>query len=267
MPLPLALVPSIVAWGTRSAAVYGLARLLSDEPIQDLENMLKAWVVEQAAYYAGIELDPETPWSDASLAGGVGQKIGIPLRSLRDRQMITEDLDAYLVAMIEQKSGYRITTVLDRDLLRKDIERIALAVMSEKLGLPVGLVGEEIDPEAIKANLLAWAKAELLANMGEEIGMAVAEIVEAGALDAVASDMNSKLKNIGAVDMVSAQRLAVLVANKLAAGAVADYGKTAAGMNKKNRRREQNRQAQAKFRRLHGNRQKYVPLNMSAQIG
>ena len=52
----------------------------------------------------------------------------------------------------------------------------------------------------------------------------------------------------------------------MASSAVADFGRAAGGMDKKNRKRALGRAAQAKFRAAHGNRQQYIPLGMGAVV-
>lgn len=271
MPFPalLALGPPLIAWGTRAAATYGLARLFSEEPIQELKQMLVGFVVEQAATKAGLALDPDDPFSDASMAGAVGARIGVTVRSLKDQAMIREDLENYAVGLVSSRAGYEIRSVSDVAILREDLRRIGAALVAEKVGLPVGIIPENGDWEGdvVKERILQWAEAEVLSRASSRVTEEIAKIEALGDFEAVAGEINSRLAVIGSAQMVEARQVALMVANKLAVEAVADYGKVAAVVSKRSRRQELNRAAQAKFRAAHGNRQKYVPLGMSATIG
>lgn len=270
MPFPLlALVPPLIAWGTRSVAVYGLARLFSEEPVQELKNMLFGYIVKYALRYAGLQLDPNDPISDASLSNAVSERLGFNIRTLKDKQVIKEDLENYAALMISQKAGFTIHSVTDINILRADLQRVACAVLSEKLNLPVGIIpgdGEELNVALVRERLLAWAKAELTANLSETVGLSLDEIGAMGDVEGLAEELNGRLADLGSDKLITARRIAVQVASKLATGAISDYQRVAVGMTKRQRRQEQVRQAQAKFRRAHGNRVQYIPLGMTAVI-
>lgn len=271
MPFPLlALVPPLIAWGTRAAAVYGLGRLFSEEPVQELKNLILGFVVEQAATRAGLRLDPDDPFSDASMATAVGERVGVPIRSLKDRAMIREDLDGFAASLISEKSGFRVSSVQNVAVLKADLQRIGCALIAERVGLPVGVLpgdGEELDGALVKERILTWAKAELSVRMTEEAGARLAEIQGLADVEGLADELNGKLAALGSDKLVTARRLAVDLAGRMATDAVADFGKLAVVMTKRSRKQELNRAAQAKFRAAHGNREKYVPLGMTAVIG
>lgn len=264
MPLPfIALAPLLITWGTRALATYGLARLFSDNSIEDLRRMVLDWVVDHAAERAGLELDRDDPLSDASLAGAVSQKTGVTLRSLKDRVMIQEDLDTHAAALISNKSGYMIHSVSNVAVLRADLQRVATAVLTDKLGLPVGVLpgdGEEINPALIKERLLSWAKAELMQNITGQVGVSVAEIAAIGDLESLAGELNGRLLAMGSDFEVSGNKMAVAVASKLIRRAITDYQRVADGSSKHTRRQEQLRRAQATFRAKWGSRMTYVPV-------
>lgn len=267
MPFPLlAIVPPLIAWGTRAVATYGLARLFSEEPVQELKRIVLGYVVEYAARYAGLELDADDPISDASFSHAVSLRVGFPIRSLRDRDMIVEDLDNFAAAMISEKSGFVVRSVKDVEVLKQDLQRVALAVVTERVGIPLGLSGEsgfELNPEEIKAQILAWAKAQLLAEIKASVRIDAIEMASWADIEAVVKIINDRAE----LGQVSAHGVALKIADQLAVAAVGEYQKVVVGMTKKQRRRELNRWYQAKFRRNHGNRQKYIPIGMTAQIG
>ncbi len=269
MPFPLlGLVPPLIAWGTRAVAAYGLARLFSDEPVQELKQMLIGWIVEEAAGRAGLQLDPEDPFSDASMAGAVGLRVGIPLRSLRDQALVIEDIDNFLAARVSEKSGYTVRSVRDVVKLKEDLQRIGAALVTERVGLPVGIIPEngDWDGEEIKGRILEWAKAEVLNQASLRVGSEIASIQAMGDFEALAGEINGRLAEIGSLQQVEARNIALGIANKLATEAVAGYQKTVKVLTKRARRQELNRAAQARFRARHGNRQQYVPLGMAATI-
>lgn len=262
MPLPLALlIPPLIAWGTRAAATYGLARLFSDEPVQELKRMLLAHIVDYAAQYAGLHLDPDDPISDASFSAAISERVGFPIRTLRDKASIEEDIEHAALALIEQRSGYHLTSLRDVDALKADVKRIGLQYLSDQVGIPLTGMDGDLTPAVIKQQLLDWAKAQLMTSIGEEAGLAVAELIQAGGLEAVAGDMNSKLAELGSLQAVTARQFALKVAEKMASKAVTDFGKTAMGLDKKNRRKAQNREAARRFRAKHGIRLLYVRLD------
>lgn len=268
MPFPLlGLVPSLIAWGTRAAATYGLARLFSEEPVEELKNLIVGWIVEYAASRAGLYLDSDDPFSDASLSGAMSQKTGITIRSLKDRAMIEEDVDAYAAAIVSDRSGYTVRSVRNIVTLKEDLTNIGAAMVSDRLGIPLGVVqGETWDSEVIKGRVLEWAKAELMTRLGEDVEIGVQQIMEAGSLEAVANDLNASLSAVGSAENVTARQIAAKLAGVMATNAVVNFGKTARAMSKLDRRRELNRAAQQKFRAAHGNRQQYIPLGMTSTV-
>lgn len=271
MPFFLApLVPGLIAWGGRALATYGLARLFSDNSIQELEDLLMGWVVRWVAEKSGLVLDPADPLSDASLAGAVGGRVGFPIRSLKNLDMIREDLDSFAVGLISAKSGYQVRSIQNVATLKEDFLQIGTAELSARLGLPAGVMpgpGAVFDPVEIRAQLLTWAKAELMTQVNENVGIGVADVLAAADLEGTAAELNSRLVSLGSVENVTARQLAVRIANEMATAAVVDYQRVALGASKRSRRQESLRAAQAKFRARHGNRQVYVPLGMAATVG
>lgn len=266
MPLPLVVLgigARLAVWVQRTLAAGGLVALGAGAG--DLWGEIKSAVVAEVARLSGLSLDPDDPFSDASMANAVSVRVGIPLRSVKDQAMIWEDLDVYAAGLVSEKSGYQISSITNIAALRSDLERVGAAIITERTGIPLGSVGA-FDPAGVREQVLLWAKAELLANMGDELGFSVQEIISAGGIEAVASDLNSRLNNIGSIEAVTSRQLAVKIAEKMASSAVADFGRAAGGMDKKNRKRALGRAAQAKFRAAHGNRQQYIPLGMGAVV-
>lgn len=262
MPIMFApLVGALIAWGTRAAATYGLARLFSEEPVKELEQMVYSKIASFALERAGLNLDPEDPLSDASLSNAVSERVGFAIRTLKDKNSIIEDVEGYGLRLISERSGYQISSITDQAALKDDLQRISLQVLSERLNIPFVQAQGGMDKEEIKKQVLTWAKTELLESMKGDVVFSVGEIIEAGDLEAVANDLNSRLSEMGSIEAVTVRQLALRAYEKMASDAVADFGRMAAGLEKRNRKRELNRAAQAKFRAAHGNRQRYVPLD------
>lgn len=245
----------------------GIASLIDTVLTYNVKKEMFAVVVEFAAKGAGLALDPEDPFSDASLSNAVSERVGFTVRTLKDKESIKQDLEGYALILIEAKTGYRLSSLSNIAALRSDLERVGMQRLSESVGIPLAIPeGGQLDVDAVRAQVMAWAKPQLIEKLNEEAGFNVAEIITAGGIDAVASDMNSRLSEIGSKQSVTARQIALRVSEKMAVGAVADFGRVAVGLEKKNRKRELNRAAQAKFRRAHGNRAQYVPLGFVAHV-
>ncbi len=248
------------------AAGGSIASLVDTLMQGDLKAQAGQAIAAEVATRAGIELNPQDPFSDASMAAAFSAKTGVTIRSLKDRAMIEEDLEDHAIGVVAAKTGYQFRSVRDPAKIKEDMGRIGLAILSEKVGIPAGVIGDEVDPVVIKANLLTWAKAELMTEINDEVAVRVDEIITSGNLEEVAADLNSRLAAAGSYENVTARQVAVRAASQMATAAVADYGRLATKMSKQMRRRLQLRDAQRKFRSRHGNRQKYVPLGWDVSI-
>lgn len=270
MPLPVVtLGVKLAAWAGSALSSYGLYAMFKDFSLDQLVGLVKAWAVEQAAFYAGLNLDPENPWSDASIAGAVGQKVGIPFRSFKDSDMIREDLDSFAVGLISAKSGYQVRSIQNVATLKEDFLQIGTAELSARLNLPAGVMpgpGAVFDPVEIRAQLLTWAKAELMAQINENVSVKVADILAAGDLEGVAAELNARLASLGSVENVTARQLAVRIANEMTTNAIVNFQKVSVIESARSRRSESLRRAQQKFRAAHGNRSMYVPLGKTVVI-
>lgn len=246
----------------------GIASLADTILTYDVKQQMFALVCEYAAKGAGLELNKDDPFSDESLSNAVSIRMGITVRSLKDPDKIREDVDSYAAALISDKSGYAITSVTNSATLRYDIERVGAAILSERVGLPVGIFepGQGVDGDVIRERLLQWAEAEIMTRAAAKASAAAERLVAESNIEAIAAQINGRLGAVGSSEIVTALQIANKISIDLAAGAVANFGRVAQKMDKKSRRRELNRAAQARFRAVHGNRQIYVPLNMNADV-
>lgn len=241
----------------------GIASLIDTVLTYNVKQEAFRIIVDEVAKRSGLHLNQEDPFSEASLAGAVSEKIGFPIRSLKNREMIVEDVGAAAAAMISEKAGFQITSITDVDVLRGDLIRIGAAKLSQDLGIPAGVIaadGGVWDRDAIKARLLAWARAEIALDMQARFAEKANDLIASYNLEAIAAAMNSKLEAQGSARRVTPQQLAFAFANEIALDAVGEYGQIAEAVSRRTRRQEQVRRAQERFRRLHGNRQQYVRL-------
>lgn len=265
--LAVALYSVVRAWAMKPGVLLSAGMLAEYMRENGVVSAIQSWVVSEAAQQAGINLDPDAPFSDASLSGAFSEKTGIAIRSLKDRAMIEEDIDAHAAAMVSDRSGYTVRSVRNVEVLKEDITNIGISIVSDRLGIPLGITAGEVwDSEAIKARVLEWAKAELMTRLGGEVAIGVQEILAAGSLEAVANDLNSSLSAVGSAENVTARQIAVKLAGVMATTACVNFGKTARAMSRLDRRRELNRAAQQRFRAAHGNRQQYIPLGMTSVV-
>lgn len=276
MPIAVVLtLPQLVA-GVVSifGSAYGLLAWSEGKPLsqmkQEIERMILDWVVSYVAHKSGLRLNDDDPLSDASFCNAISERIGVTIRTLKDKNLIKEDLDGYATELISSKSGYTVRSVQNVAMLKEDFLRIGAAELSARLGLPAGVMpgpGAVFDAGAVREQLLLWAKAELMAEVSSKASIKAADILGAVDLEATAAGLNARFDAKGLIDYVSAKQIAVRIASEMATDAIVEFQKFAINGSKKSRRRELLRAAQAKFRAAHGNRQKYVPLGMSAVIG
>lgn len=267
MPLPAVLLPfagTITAWVNRTLVVAGAAYLYDAFDIEKIKRDVFDWIIAYFSERAGITLDYDDPLSEASITSGISNRIGIPMRSLRDPVTLKEDLDSYVSGQLSARSGYQVNSVVNVDVLKNDLERIAMAVLTEKLGVPAGVLpgeGELLNPAAIKERLLSWAKAEIFTRLESEAGISVDEIMAMADVEGLAATMNRQLTDMESFERITAQRIAVRIANQMGSRAVADYQRVVMQDTKQSRRRRQVKEAQRRFREKHGNRWLYAPVD------
>lgn len=245
----------------------GVASLIDTVLTYNVKKEMFAIVVEYAAKGAGLNLDPEDPFSDASLSAAVSERVGFTIRTLKDKKSIEEDVENYALLLIQNATGYKLSSLRNAKKLKEDLSRAALQTLSADIGIPLALPEEgELDKVEVKKQILAWAKPQLMDELNAEACYHTAEIVNAAGLEAVASDLNSQLSEIGSKQTVTARQIALKVSEKIAVGAVVEFGKVAVSLDRKSRKRERGRASQARFRAAHGARQMYVPLGFVGSV-
>lgn len=285
-PAVVAGVSALASWYARrklaaTAAAVGGAMLvdraadvvLTPEEHSGMMERVNIVVVNLAREYAGLELDPAAPLTDGSIAAAVSAIAGIRLRSVRnrqimaedlaavvsqmiaertglvlrnplDKQMVIEDVEGYAAARLTDRTGIKITSLRDPQKIKSDITAYAIAEIGNRYGIPIP---DASSPEAVVAALKDWGRAEGMALMVDDVEAALARKDKTGlTLGARIIERTSKLKPGGA------SRAEVLaVANTQAAAAIEGAKKIRDMRPAAVRRREQNRQAQRKFRGRH----------------
>ena len=258
---------TLLEWVVAGGSVASLVDTLMQG---DLKRQAGGIIVEEVSKRAGLSLDPDDPFSDASIAGALSQKIGITIRSVKDKDLILEDVEGFAVGRVSEKLGIPIRSLRDPVMLRHDFEQAALVLVAQKTGIPImpQSADEDLDIEAIKAQIEEWAIARANLRIAESQSAAIAALTGEGVdFEALAISLNSRLEAVGSADRVTAGKLALRCAENMVSESAASVQRVALGQSKRTRRQVQLREAQAKFRATHGNRQKYVPLGMVATIG
>ena len=233
----------------------------------ELKDEINSAIVAEAAHLGGINLDPASPLSDASLSAALTEKTGVVIRTIKDRDSIVEDFEQHAVGLIEQKTGFRVSGFRDAEQLKHDLVNVGLSVVQQKTGIPISpLTGKPGDwgPQ-LKDQLLTWAEAQLRQKLASEAGAIAAKMGEFVDLDALAGQINKRLADIGSTQDIDIRGLALNIAENVAAGAVQRFQVQAGQMNKGTRRAAQNREAQRRFRAKWGDRRQYVPVQGAEQ--
>lgn len=316
MPIPLvAIAPAlweavlaVVAWlGRRKLWEWGAMALggeatrqfaFSDEEWSDFQLRINRVIVALARNHLGLELSEEAPLSDGSLAAAISLVVGFRLRSVRDRQMILEDLSQVAAHAIHEKTGIVLRDPLNKQTTIEDMETFAADRVSEKIGLRITNFR---DPEQVKRDVFSFAIAEFGRRYGVPIedASSPAAVIESlkewarrEAVARVATDLTAALAAKGADGVALGVKLQMATATKdKPAGAtpveimqaaqlsLANHLNSLAEKSKETpasvRRREQNRQAQRRFRGAKkpdspyfipervGGRSYYVPVGKS----
>lgn len=178
------------------ASIGQLIDYLRDHGLVDI---IKGWIVSEAADKVGLHLDKDEPLTDASLSNAlterlgikistvmnreqfqkdmldgaaviVGKKTGITIRTLWDREMLIEDLENYALAVIEGRTGVHLSSLHDVEKIKADFVRIGGGVIVEQTGIPLSDI---TSPEQIKLDVMDWAKDQALMEIGESVNTAV----------------------------------------------------------------------------------------------
>lgn len=82
-----------------------------DDQFLAADAMMNRLICDEVYKRTNVTLDPASPLSKASISNGIGNKIGIPLRDVFDKEMLIEDIAAGIAMRINTEYGTQITTV------------------------------------------------------------------------------------------------------------------------------------------------------------
>ncbi len=206
--------------------------------------------------WTGIRVRPEALATSFGWSEGISAKLGVPLRDITNRQMVKEDVLAAAAGMIAEKSGVLLTDVTDAEKIRADVMKYGAGRLATDAGI---YLSDPSSIEAIKADLKLWGKQQAMSEVAGDL---------AAELNLKDSDGVRLRELLAARGYAGVKPVDLLKnANVLLVGYAREEFARAESITKKTARRLQLREAQSKFRRAHGNRQKYVPLGMTAVIG
>lgn len=261
MPLPLiagaslAAVATLAMWALthpllvvdliahrKTMTLDKLAEVLGSD---DIVKAISDVICDYAEVRAGLVLDRADPLSDASMSAALGGRIGVPITSLHSVEGLKMDVARFAQGEIQTRSGLALTNIMDADAIRSDVGGFASGKVSEYVGVTITNV---LDVDQTRSELTAWA----LGNFVDYVQQRLTEVAGGSVdLSGVGADTKQRLQDGLSSSEVLSQAFAGLV-NVLLDKARRDLQRA--------RRKEQNRQAQRRFRARHGCRMRYERL-------
>lgn len=202
----------------------------------------------------GLVLDRNDPASDASISAALSARSGIYISTVKDAGALAADLSAHASGLIQVQTGIELTNLLSAEQVKADVVAHAVGVVQEKTGL--NIAGVSTFDEVQK---------RVSAHVSERLAELVADRLHDAAIDfarpeATLDELLTMVYRAQEVKGLRARDVALGVAASLV---VAAYARTSAPLRRRVdafRRRAQNREAQRRFRALHGNRMRYDKL-------
>lgn len=277
MPLPLAAIPAgaaalfarlgplllraksikgQIAIGTGAVAASEAAQFLAEGGIEQWWQDVQAEVAALVLIKTGLELHERDPFSDASLSDAVGKRMGITIRTLRDKKQLEEDVLTGASQKLGDKTGLYLSNLKDKEAIEKDVLNFASGKVMERTGIPISDI---TDIEKTKVEVKEWAITQAYTYMASDTKVAEGMFSAAGVdVDAIVKQLNGQLKEKdGAQAMNTKSVLGALVQTGLLQQLARVAGKVAIAATK-TRRQAQLAAASQRFREKHGNRQVYV---------
>ena len=225
-----------------------------DAAIKELKNMARDYAYERA----GLVLNENEPFSDASFSAALSQKTGIKINSLLDSAQLKADIAAHAALIVEEKSGIHLTNVLSVGAIKSDVTMHVLGVVRDKGGLDLmSAVANGIDWNNIQKAVIEEVKKKAVQLVTRRIQAAAMKFTDVDAsIDELLAMVHNTYegRDIGIRDVGYSMAAAIIVER---------YGQMSAPVRRritKFKRRIQNREAQRRFREKHGSRIKYLPI-------
>lgn len=245
--------------GSNTAIIYAALR---PEEFTEIRDELNAEVAERALALAGVELDKNDPFSDASMCGAIGKKTGVELRTMRDRDSIRKDVEHWALARLEEKTGLHIRNIHDKEKTKKDLLRFASPVVSNATGLPLTDIS---DAEKTKGEVEEYLQDRALIMLADDITKAK-QVVQ-GALKSTGISLErlaERIEKAGGYTAdgrpaikVDLQLIALGIVSRALINADRRRREKEAELSQCGRRAEQLRGGLKRFREKHGSRMTY----------
>lgn len=157
--------------------MYGYMR---EKALSDPEFLARVGVVvvEQARDRMGIELDPNAPFSSASLTSAISGKIGIPLTNIMDKDALKSDVLRYSASAAAAQTG------LTLDPADPFSKRSITAAVSVAAGIPLTDI---TDKAQVRADVLSYAQGLVMDDLKNRVDSGIARAAKAQTVSQVSA--------------------------------------------------------------------------------
>lgn len=234
----------------------GITAVINQVADSDLAHKVEVCISDAIFDWSKVRVDPGALTTAAGWSAGISGRLGVPLRDITDAAMVKADILSAAAGMIAERSGVVLSDVTSAEAIRADVMKYGAGRLATDAGI---YLSDASSIEAIKADLKLWGKQQAMSEVAGDL---------AAELNLKDSDGVRLRELLAARGFAGVKPVDLLKnANVLLVGYAREEFERAESITKKTARRLQLREAQSKFRRTHGNRQKYVPLGMTAVIG
>lgn len=170
MPLPfIAAVPPIVAtiveWFLILVAAWPqiekwVMRILEAGDVIGLTSVVYEAIAKEAKEKWDIELDPKNPISEQSFLMAIKGKFGLELHSLKDPEIIKQDIARFAADKVEEKTQLHLEEPLNPEAVKRDVLKFACEKVGDKTGL---YLTDPLNMETVKREVARFA-ADMLAG-------------------------------------------------------------------------------------------------------
>ena len=259
-------------WPWAVVAFVSAVDAIKDFREEELKKLVAAcfdFIVRAADLFLGLRLDPDDPFSDASLANALTERTGVPIRSVRDKNIIREDMERYALSILEDRSGLRLRNWREKDKVRADILKWVSPWVAEQTGLPLTDLSSA---EAIRNDIQDYLGDTALVYMSKNLAQAKEIIGDAAKVVGLELQAFAKeLERYGGYDPVTgrpnihvdAEMVMLGVLSQALIAAERRRKEKLLVVSKEAQRRERNKLAVRRYRERHGNRNQYIRLGHS----
>lgn len=106
---------------------------LKAEAIAFLHDGFSGLIAQYALEHYGITVDPNDPFSSASVSGAITQKTGIPITDIYNKESVLNDLGLYVAGQINGRLGTTFSTVYPVETFQAEIEDQVMALINNEI--------------------------------------------------------------------------------------------------------------------------------------